>query len=509
MKQLQELAAIVTRKKLMKLSIVGQSDDSKLDLFYNLIVDKKVSNDHEAAQILYNETADYGPYKKLKKKLEDRLAKMLFLIDTNQNINGNGNIAHEEAWRLWANANLMLLKGLFQPSIKYTIKALKLAIKFEHIDLVVKILKVLRKIYATSFGDTEKFEHYNQLYQKYEEASRVEAKVEEYYERLMLLLIHKKSNEQKIAQMGESFFLELAPYLEQHSAFTIHRFIRYIQISYLTMQGKYQATIIACDEALAFFKSKDFKLENTLIGFLLHQLVCHTQLKQFEAGEQKLHECLTVIGGSRNLTFFKIKEKGLMLFLHNQQYQKAYATTAEIMQHKRLERMNKATQETWRIYNAYIHYLIFIGKIETDPKQEKFNKFRMGKFLNEIPIFSKDKRGMNIPILILQILFYIAQGKYNETFEKIDAIERYASRYIKKDQHFRSNCFIKMLLLIPKQGFHKNAVIRHTKKLHQKLTSIPLHIANQSYEIEIIPYEDLWQMAIDSLQLKYFHSKKI
>ena len=110
-----------------------------------------------------------------------------------------------------------------------------------------------------------------------------------------------------------------------------------------------------------------------------------------------------------------------------------------------------------------------------------------------------DKSGQNIPVLIIQILIQIQQKKYDQLTDKIEAVEKYTTRYLRKDNNYRSNCFIKMLLQIPKQNFERARVEKHTKILLEKLRSMPLERAKQAFEIEIIPYEDLWEMALESI----------
>ena len=508
MKQLKELTKIVTRKKLMRLSIIGQSTDSKLDQLYELIVDQKVSSDDEAAQILYQKTASFSPYQKVKSKLKARLAEMTLLIDVNQPINGNANLAYREAWHLWSIANQLMSRSARTATEEYAKKALKLALDYEHIDLVVKISKFLRKNAATYLGDENLFDHYNEMYHNYLQASLAEAKVEECYEKVMILLVREKSNNKAIAELGEQLYVELEPLLNKFDQLSIHRFIRYIQVTYLLNSFAYQETIEASQKALDFFETKKFNLQNTIIGFLIHQLICYTQLKKYKLGRESFNKCLVFLGDKKNSTFFKVNELGLILFLHNTKYQEAYKLCLDTLNTKSLRQEVGYCQEAWRINGAYIHYLIYIGKVTPLEDDKTFTTFRLGKFLNEVPVFSKDKRGMNIPILIIQFLFTIVMGKYDQAFDRIEAIERYVSRYIKKDEHYRSNCFIKMLLIIPKQGFHKLAVIRHTEKLRKKLSEVPLEIANQIYEVEMIPYEDLWQMALDSLGLKHIKLKR-
>ncbi len=81
---------------------------------------------------------------------------------------------------------------------------------------------------------------------------------------------------------------------------------------------------------------------------------------------------------------------------------------------------------------------------------------------------------------------------------RIESIEKYCSRYLRQGDTFRSNCFIKMLLQIPKSKFQTNSLIRKTEQLVELLKSVPLEYARQTSEIEIIPYEDLWELVLDT-----------
>lgn len=98
----------------------------------------------------------------------------------------------------------------------------------------------------------------------------------------------------------------------------------------------------------------------------------------------------------------------------------------------------------------------------------------------------------------------ITQKKYDEAIDRIDAIKKYTSRYILKGENFRSHCFLNMLVIIPACSFHKAGVIRKTKKWYEKLKSTPLEIANQPNEVEIIPYEDIWEYMLEQLTTNFY-----
>lgn len=116
-----------------------------------------------------------------------------------------------------------------------------------------------------------------------------------------------------------------------------------------------------------------------------------------------------------------------------------------------------------------------------------------------MPIYSKDKRDANISILILQMLFLLHQKKYNEIIDRAESLKTYTYRYLRRDDTFRSHCFIRMLLTLPDCSFHKAAVLRKADQYWQQLKEVPLNVAKQSAEIEIVPYEMLWEFVLESL----------
>ena len=81
----------------------------------------------------------------------------------------------------------------------------------------------------------------------------------------------------------------------------------------------------------------------------------------------------------------------------------------------------------------------------------------------------------------------------------MEAIEKYCSRYLKQNETFRSSAFIKALLQIPAAAFRPDQVTAKAQKFIDQLRSQPLEVAYQTHEIEIIPYEHLWEMAVDTL----------
>ncbi len=171
-------------------------------------------------------------------------------------------------------------------------------------------------------------------------------------------------------------------------------------------------------------------------------------------------------------------------------------------------KMYVSFQQSLQIKEAYLHALLQMGKIDKESLDFEPRKFRLNKFLNNVPLYTADKRGSNISLLIVQLLFLLLQNKQDLMVDKTDALSQYCYRYLRNDETFRSNCFNKMLMFIPKIGFHPLRLERHANKLLKKLQCKPFKIDEQSIDIEIINFELLWEYILEQLDLNLSSKKR-
>ncbi|MBK8502551.1 MAG: hypothetical protein IPL46_10235 [Saprospiraceae bacterium] len=232
-------------------------------------------------------------------------------------------------------------------------------------------------------------------------------------------------------------------------------------------------------------------------SFYYNRLMALIQLKRYSEGQVEANRCISVFE-ENSVRWYTAHHFYFLFLMHTQKFVQANLIRDRVIFSKEFGQQYQNREETWYLLGAYLYYLILNGYLSIS-KNSPLLDFRIKKFLNELPVFSMDKSGYNIPILIIQILIQIREKEYDDLTSKIEAIEKYTSRYLRKDNNYRSNCFIKMLLQIPKQNYDREAVIKHTKNLLERLRAMPLQKAKQPFEIEIIPYEDLWEMALGSI----------
>lgn len=65
-----------------------------------------------------------------------------------------------------------------------------------------------------------------------------------------------------------------------------------------------------------------------------------------------------------------------------------------------------------------------------------------------------------------------------------------------------------MILEIPKWSFNRLRVERATLKLHNRLVESEINLINQPFEIEVIPYETLWDIIMNELKPDHNYTPK-
>lgn len=495
MQELREIALLLAKSKTLDSSL---TEDVRQAAFFDGLLKNQFANEEEAAQHFLEVGKDHPNYQKFRSKFKKSLINSVFLLDLKQQSTTQRQLSYFECYKEWAAAKILMTKSAKTAAVNLCRKILKEAKKYEFTDLCLQIASYLRQHYGTVKVDAQKFKQYNQLYKEYEFIWRLENDAEELYIDLMINYVNTKATKTALHDKAAEYYDKLKEDMQACDAYRLHLCGNLIRLLIYTSKSDYVNAVTVCDEAIQFFENKGDDAHMPLQVFLYQKVVGYTQLKQYEAGKDAVEKCIAVIEeGSFN--WFKLQEAYILLALHTKEYQSAYYIFSTAVNQNQFPFLPPTIAETWKILEAYIHYLILIEQIMPKTSDKRFSGFRLNRFLNETPIYSKDKRGMNIPILIIQILLLIYKKKFHSIADKMEAIEKYCTRYLRQDSAFRSNCIIKMLLQIPAARFHQVAVGRKVQQYLEKLRTMPLNVANQAHEIEIIPYEELWGFAIASL----------
>ena len=197
-------------------------------------------------------------------------------------------------------------------------------------------------------------------------------------------------------------------------------------------------------------------------------------------------------------------ETAFITYLHSGDWEKSYSIFKKVRYSVYNSSLDIRYYNRVLLYEAYFQILIDAGELIP----EKKGRFKVQKFLNSLPDYAKDKEAMNISLIIAKFCFLVVRKKYSDCLQYAEAIEKYRQRYLKKFYHVRCRTFLKMLIRIPKNGFNKQSIIRKTAKLNEELKDMPLDVFYVPIEIEVIPYDKLWEVLINSLSNRHYYREQ-
>ncbi len=475
----------------------------KLDDFEHLLNENEHLDDNEACKLLYGKKKLTSTYKTLKYRMEERLMNEVFMLcSLEEDLNSivKSSIQIEKTTII----GQLLNKNFFRKeSISILEKALRFSKKYSTPDLAVRQLTSLMPHYSFVEPDTlkmknimDELDYYSDLYQSEIYIKKCNAIISNLY-------VSNKGgfNNSQLKQM-EEMVIKMLEIKSKYKSNYIVSFVNDLTFFYYQSIGDYKKGLEIATQGLAENSSLPNK---ELLGIYQSKkniAIAHFYLRNYDEANHWFLEVINMVTiGTRN--WFNATSLYFLSLISQRDYNSLYALSIKILTNKNLSKF-PYFEEQWKLREAYLNFLIRTGKIEI-PKDEKqkVKPFSLSKFMNSVPFHSKDKSGQNITILVLQILFLLLDNKYGLIIDKVDSLTQYTYRYLHKDETYRSNCFIKMLLQMVKADFHPIRTKTYTSELNKKLNSSHLITDERSTQVEIIPYNDLWDLIEELLATKY------
>ena len=159
-----------------------------------------------------------------------------------------------------------------------------------------------------------------------------------------------------------------------------------------------------------------------------------------------------------------------------------------------IERTTGNTQDDWKLYGGYLHLLAILGKMNAEKVEKAAGLLKLSKFQSDFLVLDKDKDGMNIPKTFLPILYKLAEGTFWESEISTEALDKYRQRYLENELNQRSAIFMKLVIALSKKDFSPKLSERKIQQELEEPKALPPELSRQSFAVEVIPYEDLWEM---------------
>ena len=461
----------------------------------------EAQDDISAVQLLYEDDTHKRNFNEVKRRLQRKLIGSLVLIGSASHPTSGTRIAYYQCIRLYTSAQILYLHQRLNSSETLATQAHRIAQKFEFTDIGILTSRYLEYFYSTIAYNMKKASKYADHVKSMQAIMMAENQIISLYNHILSIYGTKQSSPDslRLVEIEE----QITSVNLEHHEFRSYAFQRYYYLSMILIkeaQHDYRNCLELCQKAVNYLGTKDFDTSKARASFMLRQFVMHIYLRNYKnAKEVYANESIIVDEGSYD--WYAWQHYYFILCSYQQDYTAALKCLSDSFGHSRYSDLPVTRKQLWQVLDAFMHFLISSNKIpEKDVKKYPLRPFRLFRFLNDVPIYSKDKRGVNVSILTIHILFLLDRKNYSRISERVDALNQYCRRYLLKDDTFRSNCFIKMLTQMPKANYNRLRTERYAANYHKRLLDMPIEKTRQGIETEPVPYEHLWEMVLERLK---------
>jgi hypothetical protein len=479
----------ITDNKSSKIKLVTRGDfgDTYIQKLFDGLSAGTVTNNDEAKESIFNDLNAYNKLSNLKNELKEHLYNILFLIPIKYD-DEKLKEARNQCARNYAIVKRFRNDNQTQDAFLVAKDTIKKSMKYQITELTFLLSQELMVICAIE--NNSRVSYYQKICRN--SLKLLNAEAEAWFVLTNVYSLTSVSRQLSNSQ-SKKLLAEVNKFIKEFPQFDSYQinFLRFhILIVGHLLKEDHNNVIKTAKQGLKYFNTLPFTAGRVAIYSMNSRLITSNLVKgNYDEAKKAVAQALKYTEkGSHNWQVTLIF-KAIIAF-HSKKY--AIAETAFIMANK--FEMPEILKEQWRIIEAYLYFLDRIGKVNHK------KRFKLSKFLNEVPTLSKDKRGANISIIIAQILIYLANNQRGKIIDKIHSLQAYGFTYLKKDYTYRSNCFIKILTQLSQGNFHRIAFERKTKLYYNYLLKHGLYV--NAVERELIPFQDLYKDILSLLKEK-------
>ncbi|MEM7548823.1 MAG: hypothetical protein AAF363_04065 [Bacteroidota bacterium] len=494
MEELTKLMDIVTERSKKVLPIIESNassfEDNKEFQLYELVRSSENPTDDDLAKKMYNTSAEDPRFKMLKHRLRNRLLNHLFFIDFKDDQSPVAYQHEQEALNQYYYIQTLLKKGDFKLAEKLINKNLSFTKELEFTNLYVMTLEKLMWL----FSHQRKVNHYDEVESDYKDAVALR-NIEEECEQAFLSskLRFKKSNNSR--KKNQELTLESIKKLEkafkQTNSYNIFEQYYKLKVLYHRQLGEFKELLAFSEEINDLYDEDKLNKQRFDIKYnQLSQILSLLKTKSFKEGIKYCQFYQNSFDKSTK-EYFQYMELYFLLYMYTENSAKAYEIMREVNKNAYFDNLSSNYKLKWGLYKSYL----FLAK----PDKRLLKSFDADFFFKNDSKFKKKQKGLEIATLILRYVVAVENNQLDEILPIVDRFRKFSTLQLYNPANIRTRLFTKFLTLIYEKEFDYQTCLSRSEVPLSKLKSAPLP-GDESIEIEVIPYESLWQRVLDSLK---------
>lgn len=473
---------------------LSDKEHPKLLQFYKHIISGKIKTDEEAAELLLEKNTSSKEYTLLKNMLEERISVLVLGIDP------------EKALKAMASRNIFrsyrhLLSGYLLRSIPATFTfaddlfemALK---KGEFInDPVISFLSHYWQSETSSLKNKgeEFYEHKKQFVEALD-IFKKESTLRLYESELNLIQSGSHMNQYRYVAKAKKYYEEAKKIHESLKSYTSYLSFAIIGMRYGFASKNYQLVIDMANLRDDLIKKNPQYMSNYLTAMSSTlRMVGNMYLRRYDEGKEEARNIIKNMK-TGNRDWLAVLEYYFLLCMQSGNYEQALNIYYEATKNDYFKSLNPEYQERWKYFEPYLNFII--------PDQFPKDFINLLGFLDEISYYTSHKGDNNIIVMVGQIIVMLDLAEFEKLRERTHYLETYIKKYVEKKIYPRTFIFLTMLLRLFKNNFDVGKTSKQIKMQYVKLMPKEGNKLFCIEDIEVIPYENLWDLIVVKLSKK-------
>ena len=463
-------------------------------------------SDIEAAERLYSEIDDENQrmklFRKQKYKLTNGLIRALCFLNLNHTSSSEYLVAAYSAKRELLAAELALWMQSHHAMHFIVKRVLKKAAKYHLTKELLRCYEMLR-YHSYNSGSKSDCLTYTTLVEKTFEVLDAEIWASNLKARVRAELIGQ------IALRPDAVKTFL-PAVEKLEELTLKHNTRNLWHNYslvsgivLRNDGNIQQALSVYDKHFNFLESNSHLSSSERISQIcFYALRCSLIARDYEQAKKFAERGLQgqEVG---TLSWFAHMSLHVILLMHTRRWKVAGELFQWAVRHPNFHKEPQRI-ELWSVYEGYIRFFCDESHLLPDNVTVHGSMFHLNHLLEEVNLARQDKSGLNIALLIFQVLHRLKERQFGLLETRIKSLENYAYNHMRNEdcsRFIRTKRLFKLISLLPSCHYNLAKIGSRAKADYVKLRDILQidHMRVQQIE-EIVPYEHIWERVLIELK---------
>ena len=496
MEDIANLSRIVTSRRLSHLPVLDLDDRraSKENQLVAALVEAPETTANQLVRELYgrSNSANNATFRKLRSRVKTKLLNHLYFLDHSDTRHLVARRYELELLELFHQLSVLHAEGEYVLAESLLRKCLRLAQEGEFTQYTVLSARLLRNIYIDK-RQAARYRSMTRKLQKQQQQLALEEEADQIYADVRLALAGTVATRRALLPRLPAYLTRAEELHRKARSFNTYHVLYRLRIAREELTGNYAEIIHITAEATRRLQQGKLN-ERRFDKRFNHFMSVYAYLRNRQPGQGiKLAELYARDFHPSSSNWFYFHEHYLLLALHAGMYDRAQRVMLTVSKNPAYPKQREAAQQRWDLFRAYLNFLQPPAKPTAKQKRETA-QWALG-----LPDYSRDKRGHNVAILILQMLHFLRLRDIDAVLVRIERLRKYQQRHLREAAVLRSRLFLRLLMVLVEKNFDPDECAERGQNLLKKLrvTSPP----GEAYaEIEIIPYEHLWALVLAVLR---------